>query len=39
MLMEFVRATWENDKEYMSIVGDLLECKKLQKLDDITHHH
>ncbi len=37
--MEFVRATWENDKEYMSIVGDLLKNKKLQQLDDITHHH
>ncbi len=37
--MEFVRATWENDKEYMNIVGDLLKNKKLQKLDDITHHH
>lgn len=37
--MEFVRSTWENDKEYMSIIGDLLENKKLQKLDNITHHH
>lgn len=37
--MEFVRATWENDQEYMSIVGDLLEDENLMKLDDITHHH
>lgn len=37
--MEFVRATWEQDKEYMSIVGDLLKNKNLLKLDDITHHH
>lgn len=37
--MEFVRATWENDQEYMSIVGDLLENEELLKLDDITHHH
>jgi len=38
MLMEFVRATWENDEEYMSIVEDLLEDEDLLKLDDITHH-
>ncbi len=37
--MEFVRATWENDSEYMEIVSDLLENEKLQQLDDITHHH
>ena len=37
--MEFVRATWENDHEYMSIVGDLLKNEELLKLDDITHHH
>lgn len=37
--MEFVRATWENDQEYMEIVNDLLENKELQKLDEITHHH
>ncbi len=36
--MEFVRATWENDREYMSIVGDLLKNKDLLKLDNITHH-
>lgn len=37
--MEFVRATWENDQEYMEIVGDLLEDEELLKLDEITHHH
>lgn len=37
--MEFVRATWENDQEYMKIVSDLLENEELLKLDDITHHH
>lgn len=37
--MEFVRATWENDQEYMEIVNDLLENEELQKLDEITHHH
>ncbi len=37
--MEFVRATWENDHEYMSIVEDLLKNKELLKLDKITHHH
>ena len=36
--MEFIRATWENDHEYMSIVGDLLKDKELLKLDNITHH-
>lgn len=37
--MEFVREIWENDHEYMSIVGDLLKNKDLLKLDLITHHH
>ena len=36
--MEFIRATWEKDQEYMSIVGDLLKDKDLLKLDNITHH-
>ncbi|WP_161878664.1 HD domain-containing protein [Alkalibacterium sp. MB6] len=37
--MEFVRSIWENDKEYMALVGDLLENEDVLKLDDITHHH
>lgn len=37
--MEFVREIWENDHEYMSIVGDILENKEVLKLDKITHHH
>jgi Predicted HD superfamily hydrolase len=39
MLMEFVREIWENDKEYMAIIEDLLENEDLLKLDEITHHH
>lgn len=30
---------WENDSEYMAIVGDLLEKKEVQKLGDYTQHH
>jgi hypothetical protein len=30
---------WENDAEYMAIVGDLLATKEVQKLDEIVHHH
>lgn len=37
--MEFVREIWENDKEYMAIIEDLLENEDLLKLDEITHHH
>ncbi len=37
--MEFVRSIWENDKDYMTLVEDLLESEDLLKLDDITHHH
>lgn len=37
--MELVRAEWENDAEYMSIVEDLLLNSELLKLDTITHHH
>lgn len=37
--MELVRAEWENDAEYMSIVEDLLSKPELLKLDQITHHH
>lgn len=39
MLMEFIRAAWENDAEYMSIVEDLLKNEDLLNLDEITHHH
>ncbi|PRY75172.1 HD domain-containing protein [Alkalibacterium olivapovliticus] len=37
--MEFVRSIWENDKDYMALVEDLLEDENLLKLDEITHHH
>lgn len=37
--MEFVRSVWENDKDYMALVEDLLENEDLLKLDEITHHH
>ena len=37
--MENIRTYWEQDEEYVEIVADLLENEKLQKLDDITHHH
>lgn len=37
--MEFTRTTWENDKEYMNIVQDIITDKEFMKLDDITHHH
>lgn len=37
--MELVRAAWENDTEYMSIISDLIENEDLLKLDNITHHH
>lgn len=30
---------WKNDSEYMAIVGDLLEKKEVQKLDNYTQHH
>ena len=36
--MEFVRSVWENDKDYMALVEDLLENEDLLKLDEITHH-
>lgn len=39
MLMELIRAAWENDSEYMSIIQDLLENEDLLNLDEITHHH
>ena len=34
--MEFVRSIWENDKDYMTLVEDLLESEDLLKLDDIS---
>lgn len=37
--MELIQAEWENDREYMSIIEDLLENSELLKLDRITHHH
>ncbi|MGO1453773.1 MAG: HD domain-containing protein [Alkalibacterium gilvum] len=37
--MEFVRSIWENDKEYITLIEDLLENEDLLKLDEITHHH
>lgn len=36
--MEFVRSIWENDRDYMALVEDLLEDENLLKLDDIIHH-
>lgn len=37
--MELIRAAWESDMEFMSIIQDLLENKSLLALDNITHHH
>lgn len=37
--MELGQPEWENDKEYMDIIEDLLENKELLELDNITHHH
>ena len=37
--MELIRAAWENDSEYMSIIQDLLVHEDLLNLDEITHHH
>lgn len=37
--MDLIRAEWENDAEYMSIIEDLLSNPELLKLDEITHHH
>ena len=37
--MELIQAEWENDREYMNIIEDLLENTELLKLDWITHHH
>ena len=37
--MEFVQSIWENDKDYMTLVEDLLLNEDLLKLDEITHHH
>lgn len=36
--MEFIRSVWENDRDYMTLVEDLLENEDLLKLDEITHH-
>lgn len=37
--MEDLQAYWKQDEEYVELVADLLENNKLQKLDNITHHH
>lgn len=37
--MENLQTYWKQDEEYVELVADLLENEKLQKLDEITHHH
>lgn len=37
--MELIKAAWEKDPEYMSIIQDLLEDEDLLNLGKITHHH
>lgn len=37
--MEDLQTYWKQDEEYVELIADLLENEKLQRLDDITHHH
>lgn len=37
--MENLQNYWAQDEEYVELVADLMENEKLQKMDEITHHH
>jgi len=37
--MEYVIDVCEQDKEYMTLIEDLIDNEELRKLDEITHHH